>query len=77
MNKGGCYMALTMVAPGETRVFREYRGKEETKRHLQNLGLVKGGKVTVVGENHSGIILQIKDTKIAINYGIASLIMVD
>ncbi len=70
-------MSLAMVGIGETRTFTEFRGKEEMKRHLQDLGFVKGGKVKVIGQNHSGLILMVKDVKLALNRGIASLIMVE
>lgn len=69
-------MALTMVPLGETRVVMTFIGKEEMKRHLQDMGFVKGEKVTVVGENQSGIILIVKGVRIAINRGLASLIIV-
>lgn len=69
-------MALTMVPLGETRVVMTFIGKEEMKRHLQDMGFVKGEKVTVVGENQSGIILIVKGVRIAINRGLASLVIV-
>lgn len=69
-------IALTMVPLGETRVVMTFIGKEEMKRHLQDMGFVKGEKVTVVGENQSGIILIVKGVRIAINRGLASLIIV-
>lgn len=70
-------MSLAMVGMGETKQVAEFRGKEEMKKHLQDLGFVKGEKVKVVGENASGIILLIKGVKIALNRGLASMIIVD
>ena len=70
-------MPLAMVPLGETRVVMTFRGKEEMKRHLQDMGFVKGESVKVVGENHSGIILIVKGVRIAINRGLASLIIVN
>ncbi len=69
-------MALTMMAIGETRKIVEFRGKPEIKQHLQNLGFQKGTEVQVVGENPSGLILLIKDVRIALNKGLASMILV-
>jgi ferrous iron transport protein A len=66
-----------MVSIGETRVVSELRGKDDMKRHLQDIGLVKGEKVQVVGENQSGIILLVKGVKIALNRGLATRIMVE
>lgn len=70
-------MSLAMVALGETRTVCEFRGKEEMKKHLQDLGFVKGETVKVVGENPSGLILLIKGVKVALNRGLASMIIVD
>lgn len=70
-------MSLSMVDPGETRIVSDFRGKEDMKRHLQDLGFVKGEKVKVIGDNPSGLILLIKGVKIALNRGLASLIIVE
>lgn len=70
-------MSLAMVGMGETRTVAKFCGKEEMKRHLQDLGFVKGERVKVVGENASGIILMIKGVKVALNKGLASMIIVD
>lgn len=69
-------MALSMVAIGETRTVNEFRGKEEMKKHLRDLGFIKGEQVKVVGENPSGLILIIKGVRIALNRGLASMILV-
>lgn len=70
-------MALTMMNIGEMRMVTEFRGKENMKRHLQDLGFVKGETVKVIGENPSGLILMVKGVKIALNRGLASLIVVE
>lgn len=75
--KGDGTMALSMMAIGETKRISEFRGKPEMKQHLQNLGFQKGAEVKVVGENPSGLILLIKDVRIALNRGLASMILVD
>ena len=70
-------MSLTMVPLGEKKVISMFRGKDDMKRRLQDLGFVKGQEVQVLGENASGLILLVKGTKIALNHGLASLIMVE
>jgi ferrous iron transport protein A len=70
-------MSLSMVDLGETRIVSEFKGKDDMKRHLQDLGFVKGEKVKVVGDNPSGLILLIKGAKVALNRGLASLIIVE
>ncbi|MDF2538704.1 MAG: FeoA family protein [Herbinix sp.] len=70
-------MSLAMVGLGETRVVSDFKGKDEMKRHLQDLGFIKGEKVKIVGDNQSGLILLVKGVKIALNRGLASLIIVE
>jgi len=70
-------MPLSLATLGETKIISEFRGKEEMKRHLQDLGFIKGEKVEILGENQSGMILKIKGVRIALNRGLASKIIVD
>lgn len=70
-------MPLAMVMEGETRTITDFKGQETMKRHLQDLGFIKGEKVRVVGENAGGMILVVKDVKIALNRGLAHRIMVE
>ncbi len=70
-------MSLAMVSIGEIRRVSEFRGKDEMKKHLRDLGFIKGEKVQVIGENPSGLILMIKGVKIALNRGLASMIIVE
>lgn len=69
-------MPLAMVGIGESKVIANFQGPDEMKRHLQDLGFVKGEKVRVVGENASGLILMVKGTKLALNRGLAQKIIV-
>lgn len=70
-------MALAMVACGETRTIVDFRAKEDVKRHLQDIGFVKGEQVKVINENDSGLILLVKGVRIALNRGLASKIIVE
>lgn len=69
-------MPLAMMEQGETREITDFKGQEEMKRHLQDLGFIKGEKVRVVGENPSGMILMVKGAKIALNRALAQKIIV-
>ncbi len=69
-------MPLSMMEQGDTRMITEFRGQEEMKRHLQDLGFIKGEEVRVVGENSGGMILMVKGVKVALNRGLANRIMV-
>ena len=69
-------MPLIMVPIGETRVVVKFKGKDKMKSHLQNLGFIEGETVQVVGENPSGVILLVKGVRLALDRGLASMIMV-
>lgn len=69
-------MPLSMMEKGDTRRIAELRGQEEMKRHLQDLGFVRGERVHVVGENAGGMILVVKGVRIALNRALANRIMV-
>ncbi len=69
-------MPLSMMEQGDVREITDFHGQEEMKRHLQDLGFIKGEKVRVVGENPSGMILMVKGVKIALNRALANRIMV-
>lgn len=70
-------MPLAMASIGETKKISEFRGKPEMKKHLYDLGFMKGEDVKVIGLNSSGLILLLKDVKVALNRGLASMIIVD
>ena len=69
-------MALAMMEVGETRVIEAFHGKDEVKRHLQDLGFVQGERVQVLAQNSSGMILLVKGVRIALNRGLATQILV-
>ncbi len=69
-------MPLTMVKEGEPNVIKRVGGKEEVKRFLENLGFVVGGTVTVVSEMGGNVIVNVKDSRVAIGKDMANKIMV-
>jgi ferrous iron transport protein A len=69
-------MPLTMVKAGEPNVIRKVGGKEETRRFLENLGFVAGGLVTVVSEINGNMIVNVKESRVAIGKDMANKIMV-
>ena len=69
-------MPLTMVKTGEANVIRKVGGKEETRRFLENLGFVVGSEVVVVSEISGNLIVNIKDSRVAIGKDMAKKIMV-
>ena len=69
-------MPLTFANVGEKAVVKEIRGKDETRRFLENLGFVAGTVVTVVSEIGGNLIVNVKDTRVAIGKDMANKIMV-
>ena len=69
-------MPLTMVNEGESNTIKRLGGKEETRRFLENLGFVTGSMVTVVSQIGGNIIVNIKDSRVAIGKDMANKIMV-
>ncbi len=70
-------MPLSMVKPGEANVIRRIGGKEETKRFLENLGFVVGGNVEVISETSGNLIVNVKQSRVAIGKDMANKIMVE
>ena len=69
-------MPLTMAASGEINTVKRINGKDETRRFLENLGFVTGGQVTVVSEISGSMIVNVKESRVAINRDMASKIMI-
>lgn len=69
-------MPLTMANVGVTNVIKKIGGKEETRRFLENLGFVVGGVVTVISEVGGNIIVNVKDSRVAIGKDMANKILV-
>ena len=69
-------MPLTLAGVGEVNTIRRIGGNEETRRFLENLGFVAGSEITVLSANEGNGIVNIKDSRIAINKDMARHIMV-
>ncbi|MGN0712445.1 MAG: ferrous iron transport protein A [Anaerovoracaceae bacterium] len=69
-------MPLTFVQTGEENLIRKVGGKPEVKRHLENLGFVPGGRVTVISTIGGNLIVNVKDARVAISREMAQKIMV-
>ena len=67
-------MPLTMA--GEPNTIKRIGGREETKKFLENLGFVTGGVVTVVSEISGNMILNVKDSRVALGKDMANKIMI-
>ena len=68
-------MPLAMAKAGERVTIRKITGKDEVRQHLAELGFVVGSDVTVVSENAGNLILQVKDSRIALDRSMANRIL--
>ena len=69
-------MPLTMATCGEPNTVKRVGGKEETKKFLENLGFVAGSEVTVVSTVSGNLIVNVKDSRIALDKDMAMKILV-
>lgn len=69
-------MPLTMLNSGETAEIKRIKGRDDVKRFLESLGFVTGEEVRVVSSNEGNIIVQVKDSRVAVSKGIANKIMI-
>ena len=69
-------MPLTMVGDGEEFLIKKISGKEEVRRFLENLGLVAGAQVSLVSKISGNVIVQVKDSRVAISREMAQKIIV-
>ena len=69
-------MPLTMANIGEVNEIKRIGGNEETRRFLANLGFVAGVEITVVSAIGGNVIVNIKDSRVAVNSDMARHIMI-
>lgn len=69
-------MPLTFVGDGEEAVIKKVGGKPEVKKHLENLGFVAGGDVTVITQNGGNVIVKVKEARVAVSREMANKIFV-
>ena len=69
-------MPLTMAKPGETVTIRKITGKDEVRQHLAELGFIVDGSVTVVSEIAGNLILQVKESRIALDRTLANRVII-
>lgn len=69
-------MPLTLANIGEENMIRKIGGKPEVKQHLENLGFVTGGTVTVINTLGGNVIVNVKETRVAISKEMAQKIMI-
>ena len=69
-------MPLTLMSPGEDAIIQSIGGKPEVRQHLENLGFVVGGNVSVINTIGGNLIVNVKEARVAISREMAQKIMV-
>ena len=69
-------MPLSFADAGVENIIKKIGGKPEVKQHLENLGFVVGGIVSIVSSIGGNLIVNVKDSRVAISKEMASKIIV-
>lgn len=69
-------MTLMLAGIGEENTIKKIGGSPEIKKHLEDLGFVVGGSVTVVNALGGNVIVNVKESRVAISEEMARRIMV-
>lgn len=69
-------LPLTLANIGEEQMIHKVGGSPEVKKHLEDLGFVAGGTVTVVSSLNGNVIVKVKEARVAISEEMARRIMV-
>ncbi len=69
-------MALTEITTCDTYRIKRIQGDSKVRRHLEDLGFIPGERVEVVNRAHSGLIVNIKGCRVAVNNDAAAMILV-
>ncbi len=69
-------MPLSLADVGEENTVKKIGGSPEIKKHLENLGFVVGGNVTVITSLNGNVIVNVKDSRVAISEEMARKIMI-
>ena len=69
-------MPLLLANVGEENVIKKIGGSPEVKQHLENLGFVVGGNVTIVNTMSGNLIVNVKETRVAVSREMAQKIMI-
>lgn len=69
-------MPLTLANAGEDNIIRKIGGTPEVKKHLETLGFVVGGNVQVISTISGNLIVNVKESRVAVSKEMAMKIMV-
>lgn len=69
-------MPLALANIGEENIIKKIGGSPDVKKHLENLGFVAGGTVTVISRLRGNVIVNVKESRIAVSEEMARKIII-
>lgn len=69
-------MPLTFAEAGQENIIKRIGGKPEVRKHLENLGFIAGGSITVISSMGGNLIVNVKGARIAVSREMAQKIMI-
>lgn len=69
-------MPLSLVEAGKSYIVRQISGRSEVRSHLEGLGLVPGCEVTVISKNQGGVIINVRESRVALAKDMARKVLV-
>lgn len=69
-------MPLNFASVGEENIIKRIGGSPDVKKHLENLGFVTGGAVTIISDIGGNLIVNVKESRVAISREMANKIMI-
>lgn len=69
-------MPITLAETGEENIIKKVGGNPDTRKFLENLGFVAGGTVTVISEISGNVIVNVKDSRVAVSKEMAQKILI-
>jgi ferrous iron transport protein A len=67
---------ITMMNPGDTVRIKKITGSDKVRQHLSELGCVVDGEITIISRMGGNVIIQVKDSRVALDRSMANRILV-
>lgn len=69
-------MPLTLANSGEELMIKKVGGNPDTRKFLESLGFITGGTVSIINEINGNVIVNVKESRVAVSKEMAMKIMV-
>lgn len=76
MKESDSMIPLSFADEGIEQIIKKVGGSPDVKKHLEDLGFVAGGSVSIISQNGGSLILKVKESRVALSKELASKIMV-